>query len=170
MPILVSERRKRHRAASRERRLGTSTIAPSLERCAMACADTYRAYRLARWSAEADELRPLFDTLTRERDRFLTELCQLGGPAETRGSTGATLRRVALEAALIVRRNDRLLIAECLRAERLAERIYAAERASLTDPRVQTAQKALAEQELAIARARAHLERALCSGTPWIPS
>lgn len=153
-----------------ERRRCSAAIGPVLERCATACADTYRAYRLARWSASNEALRPLFDTLTRERDGFLTVLCQLGGPAETRGSPRATLRRVALEAALVFRRNDRLLIAECLRAERIAERTYALERAALTDPGVQVARKAIEEQELAIARARARLERALCTFTPWMPS
>jgi hypothetical protein len=135
----------------------------------MACADTYRAYRLARWSAENDALRPLFDGLARQRDEFLVVLCQLGGPAETRGSTRATLRRVALEASLMIRRNDRLLLAECLRSERRAEHAYAAERVALSGPDVQKARKALVEQELAIGRARARLERALAAGTPWVP-
>lgn len=170
MTSFVTERRKRHRIAVLERRRGAATIGPALERCATACADTYRAYRLARWSAADDALRPLFDTLARQRDQFLIELCQLGGPAETRGTTAGTLRRLALEAALILRRDDRLIVAECLRSERRAERTYAIERAALADPGVQTARKALAEHELAIARARAQLERALCSVRPWMPS
>jgi hypothetical protein len=169
MTAFASEKRKRHRLALRERRRGSATIGLALERCAKACADTYRAYRLARWSAEDELLRPMFDRLTRERDQFLTVLCQLGGPAEARGTTAATVRRVALEAALIVRRNDRLLIAECLHAERLAERAYARERAALSDPQVDVARQALTEQELAISRARAQLERALCSATRWLP-
>lgn len=162
----IAERRSRTRLALRERRRGSLAIGPELTRCALACADTYRAYRLARWGASDDGLRPFFDDLTRERDVFLAALCRLGGPAETRGSVRATLRRVTLQTSLLFRRNDRLLLEECLRAERLAEWTYAVERSAMSDPRVQAARDALAEQEIAMSRARAQLELALRSPQP----
>jgi hypothetical protein len=166
----LSEGRTRTPTTARDRRLAREALGPALDRCSRACADAYRAYRLARWSASDDALRPLFDSLTRERERFLTVLQRLGGPSEIRGSSLGKLRRVALEATLLFRRDDRLLIAECVRTERIAERTYAAERAALVGPHADIARDVLAEQAGSLARARAQLGQSLLvSATRFAP-
>jgi hypothetical protein len=161
----VSEVQRCRRTPARDQRRAREVLGPALDRCALACADAYRAYRLARWSASDQALRPLFDSLTRERERFLTVLHELGGPPEPHGSTLGKVRRVALEAALLFRRDDRLLLAECIRTERIAERTYDAERASLSGPLAHIARDVLADQATSLARARAQLGRTLRSST-----
>lgn len=134
----------------------------ALQRCANACGDVERGYLLAAGHAEDARLRRMFRELARERGEFLELLRDLGAPTAQRAWTSLA-RWMTIQAKLVMGRDaTRVLLADCGRRERRAERTYLRARAELSHtPGANDVRNAIGRELGLIAAALTKLDRSI---------
>jgi uncharacterized protein (TIGR02284 family) len=111
-------------------------IASAVHRCISVCADAEKGYALAGGAAHDPSLRALFERGSAERVGFATVLrellVQIGEPPDGQGTTLGALHRAAVDMRLAAfGASDLVLLQECDRGEREAQRVYEAARSEL---------------------------------------